>query len=204
VSQAFATDGRALWDQGKLVKQAAYDVQHSAWSKADVPNRPGRLAQTKLLSTTPTSGDVMETLRLQQAAVGAAPLGIVAPPATRPYPPLVIRSLALAALAMLGEADDAHLEHAFSVMSEPVAAQCLNMAKLNLYQCVAVSKPHYEDVFCLGQHAMIDTGQCMTRSAGVADALDIRTGPLTIAEGDPLVQATRATPSSKHGSKKKP
>ena len=41
------------------------------------------------------------------------------------------------------------------------------MAKLNLYQCLAVARPNYEDVFCLGQHAMMDTGRCMIRAAGL-------------------------------------
>ena len=40
------------------------------------------------------------------------------------------------------------------------------MSKLNLYQCLAVAKPHYEDVFCLGQHVLIDTGQCVMKAAG--------------------------------------
>lgn len=40
------------------------------------------------------------------------------------------------------------------------------MAKLNLYQCLAVSKPHYEDIFCLGQHILIDTGACVIKAAG--------------------------------------
>ena len=35
------------------------------------------------------------------------------------------------------------------------------MAKLNLYQCLASAGPHYEDIYCLGQHAMIDPGQCV-------------------------------------------
>ena len=44
VKAALSEDGRRLLEQGKQVKQAAYDVQHSAWSKADVEDRPGRLA----------------------------------------------------------------------------------------------------------------------------------------------------------------
>ena len=40
------------------------------------------------------------------------------------------------------------------------------MGKLNLYQCLAVAKPHYEDVFCLGQHILIDTGQCVIKASG--------------------------------------
>ena len=46
-------------------------------------------------------------------------------------------------------------------MSEPRAGQCLRLAKLNLYQCLASAGPHYEDIYCLGQHAMIDPGQCV-------------------------------------------
>jgi hypothetical protein len=40
------------------------------------------------------------------------------------------------------------------------------MSKLNLFQCLAVSKPWYEDVFCLGQHVLIDTGECIYASSG--------------------------------------
>jgi hypothetical protein len=43
------------------------------------------------------------------------------------------------------------------------------MAKLNLFQCMAVAGPHYEDVFCLSQHAMLEAGQCLAEAAG-ADA----------------------------------
>ncbi len=54
-------------------------------------------------------------------------------------------------------------------------ASCLRMAKLNLFQCLAVAKPWYEDVFCLGQHVLIDTGECIQ-----AAALP-RARPLTVA-----------------------
>jgi hypothetical protein len=42
----------------------------------------------------------------------------------------------------------------------------MKMAKLNLYQCLAVAGPHYEDVFCLGQHALSDTAQCVNDAVG--------------------------------------
>ena len=70
--------------------------------------------------------------------------------------PLVARGVAVAALSVLGEDGKAR-----SLMTEPKAAMCLRLAKLNLYQCLASSGPHYEDIFCLGQHAMIETGQCV-------------------------------------------
>ena len=53
-------------------------------------------------------------------------------------------------------------------MTDPAADSCLNMSKLNLYQCLAVAKPHYEDVFCLGQHILLDTGACLIRASGAA------------------------------------
>jgi len=86
--------------------------------------------------------------------------------ATQPYPQVVIRGLAVAALAVLGEAGDDQAARIEPIVGEPVTANCLGDAKLNLYQCLAVSKPHYEDIFCLGQHVMMDTGQCMMVAAG--------------------------------------
>ncbi|MDB5550025.1 MAG: hypothetical protein JWL86_9, partial [Rhizobium sp.] len=74
--------------------KAAYDIQAQAWSKAEVPNRVGRLQQAKTLSAAPMTGDVAETARLQSAAVGATPLGLSGQTASPPYTPVVIRSLA--------------------------------------------------------------------------------------------------------------
>ena len=180
VVSALGDDGRKLLDQGRLVKQAAYDVQRSSWSKSEVSGREARLLQTKQLSSTPALGETAETQRLQQASVGAAPLGLVGAPAGPPYSPLVVRSLALAALAGLGYADDANLNQVLPLVAEPNTATCLNMSKLNLYQCLAVSKPHYEDVFCLGVHAMSDTGACLMKGVGVT------------VPADPIVEAAKA------------
>ena len=69
------------------------------------------------------------------------------------------RGVALAALTVLGEDGRGP-----ALMSEPRTGSCLRMAKLNLYQCLASSGPHYEDIFCLGQHAMIDPGQCVVEA----------------------------------------
>ncbi|MDP3175466.1 MAG: hypothetical protein Q8M88_13615 [Phenylobacterium sp.] len=198
VTTALGEDGRRVFEQGKQVKQAAYSVQHFSWSKADVANRDIRLAQAKSLSTMPLSGDVAESFRLQQAAGGGAPLGVVAAqPGAPPYSPLVVRSLALAALAVLGEAGEANLVQLTSVMSEPVAGSCLNMSKLNLYQCLAVSKPHYEDVFCMGQHILMDTGMCVLKGAGAPNPVDVLTSPLTVASATPVATQTPiASPTS--------
>jgi len=180
VIAALGDNGRKVLDQGRQVKQAAYDVQHSAWSKGEVAGRDARLLQAKQLSATPGLGEVEDTARLQQASIGAQPLALTGTAVPPPYSPLVIRSLAIAALAALGYADDAHLDHAEPLMTDPASATCLNMSKLNLYQCLAVSKPYYEDVFCLGQHVLEDTGACLMKGVGL------------VAPPDPFIEAAKA------------
>lgn len=173
VTNALGDDGKRLLAGGKAVKQAAYDVQHFAWSKSDVVGREGRLAMAKQLSATPLAGDVDITAKLQSAVTGTQPLTLASATASPPYTPMVVRSLAVAALAALGYADDASLEQVMPIMAEPNSAQCLNMSKLNLYQCLAVARPHYEDVFCLGQHVLMDTGSCLMKSVGLVEPAPI-------------------------------
>lgn len=166
-------EAQGLYAQGKAVKQAAYDIQRQAWSKADVPGREVRLAGAKSLSSAAMLGDVAETARLQQASMGLPPPMSVAPVAP-PYTPTVVRGLAIAALAALGEAGDANVEQILGLMNEPNIGGCMSTSKLNLYQCLAVARPHYEDVFCLGQHVMMDTGRCVIRAAGLPEPHEAR------------------------------
>lgn len=89
-------------------------------------------------------------------------------PAPAPvYSEGVRRGVAVAALAALGAAGDADDAQVEPLLDEGIGAVCLKLAKLNLFQCLAVAKPHYEDVFCLGQHALMDTGECLRKVAGV-------------------------------------
>ncbi len=169
VMAALGEDGRKLLDQGKAVRQSAYDIQRAAWSKKEVAGREARLTLAKQLSATPVLGEAAETARLQQAVSQRGALGVAGQTVAPPYTPAVIRSLAVAALATLGYADDASLEQVMPILADPTGNSCLNMAKLNLYQCLAVAKPHYEDVFCLGVHSLMDTGRCVMKSAGVAE-----------------------------------
>lgn len=174
VMTAIGDDGLKLLMLGRTVKQAAYDVQHQAWSKGDVPGRDSRLALAKTLSNTPNLGEVAETSRLQMAVSGSGQMGLTSQNVSPPFTPLVIHSLAVAALAALGYADENSLAQLMPVLTEPTSATCLSMSKLNLYQCLAVAKPHYEDVFCLGQHVLMDTGHCLVKGVGVAEPIDPR------------------------------
>lgn len=172
---------------GERVKQAAYDVQHQKWSKEAVPNPAVRLAQAKTISASPMSslpGDIEELGRAIPGDEGrVSPVSAVAGgPIPGPFTPLVARGLALAALAALGEAGDDNAANVQAMLTEQTSGSCLNMSKLNLYQCLAVAKPYYEDVFCLGQHVLIDTGQCIAKGAGPV-AVSLASRPVSLASG---------------------
>ena len=177
VIAALGGDAQKLYDNGKSIKQAAYDIQKQPWSKAEVIGRDARLAYAKSASAAAMTGTVDETARLQQASTGAAPLGLTATAAPPPYTQTVIRALAVAALAALGEAGDANVTTVMGLVTEPNVGMCMNMSKLNLYQCLAVARPHYEDVFCLGQHAMMDTGRCVIKASGLPEPYEARFVP---------------------------
>jgi hypothetical protein len=160
--------GAPLGVTGKAVKQAAYDVQHQEWSKRPIADSAGRLARVKAMSAEFFKPGDEDAGRLIQAATapredtGAGAEGGAA------FTPVTVRAAALAALAVLGAAGDDDVAKLDKVLHEKKSGFCMKMAKLNLYQCLAVAGPHYEDVFCLGQHALIDTAQCVTSAAGGA------------------------------------
>ena len=165
VISVFSETGKKMIAQGGRIQQAAYDVQHQSWSKADVIDRPGRLALAKSLSNERQQAVEVATLRLDQNAKGASAMGLAAPPVAPPYTPLVARALAVAAMAAIGEGGDEYSPQLTALLNDPTVGQCLHLAKLNLYQCLSVAKPHYEDVFCLGKHAVGDTGQCVMKGS---------------------------------------
>jgi len=148
-SGALYAQGAALSGEGEKVKRAAYSVQHQAWSKTMVSDPAGRLSRVKHISAEGYRPSREDPARLQSALADGARRGGASSP-------VVARGVALAALSVLGEDGKAR-----GLMSEPRTGMCLKMAKLNLYQCLASAGPHYEDIYCLGQHALIDTGQCV-------------------------------------------
>jgi hypothetical protein len=164
IEAALGAEAAPLVSAGAQVKSAAYSVQHEAWSKVTVADATGRLAEVKSLSAGPAAPSEAENQAMMQALAAAGPAGADATPAPR-YTALEARSLALAAESVLGHAEGADRARLSPLLSEHDSAFCLKMAKLNLYQCMAVAGPQYEDIFCLGQHAMYDTGQCVDEAA---------------------------------------
>jgi len=199
VIAAFSEQGQKLLSVGGKIHQAAYDVQHQPWSKADVDDRPGRLALAKALSAEQQKAIDADALRLTQDVTGAQTMGLAAPPASPPYTPLVARSLAVAAMAALGEGGEEYAPQLLALLADNNEGQCLHMAKLNLYQCLAVARPQYEDVFCLGQHAVSDTGQCIMKAAVVGYVL-----PAPVAVPASAAASTQQTAGAKHHKKKSP
>jgi len=171
IEAALAAKAAPLVSSGAEVKAAAYSVQHQAWSKIMVANPQGRLAELKSLSAVraaPSDDDnhaMMETVADMTPGGGdGAPAGFTA---------IEARALALAAESVLGHATGAERDRLSPLLSEADSAECFKMAKLNLYQCMAVAGPQYEDIFCMGQHAMTDTGRCVadaTHDVGAANA----------------------------------
>jgi hypothetical protein len=190
--------GTSIYANGKAVKQAAYDVQKQPWSKTDVVGRDARLALAKSVSAAAMLPSSDQVSRLQTAVSlgvnGGAPSSAVGYSVSPPYTPLVIRGLAVAALAALGESD-ANGAYMQALMTDPSADSCLSMSKLNLYQCLAVAKPNYEDVFCLGQHVLIDTGACLIRASGAAMPIEpppLRPAAVPVAVKKPAAKAPAA------------
>jgi hypothetical protein len=177
---ALAGDGMRVFDAGKAVKQAAYAIQKQPWSLQDIANHDGREADVKSLSKAQMPITPEDTALLQRAASGEAVMGLTADAARPPYSPLIAHAVALAALAAIGQAGDEQVDNLNWLFDSYFTDRCLADAKRALYECLAVAKPNYEDVFCIGQHEMTDTGACVVKGAGSTVPLEILTQPLHV------------------------
>ncbi|HEY0649280.1 hypothetical protein [Phenylobacterium sp.] len=146
---ALARRGEALASAGARVKKTSYSIQHQPWSRARVPNAPQRLAAVKQAAG--YRAEAADRARLTAAIAEGGRRGGTSP--------VIARGVAVAALTVLGQDSAAR-----GLMSERNAGQCLRSAKLNYHQCLAASGTHYEDIYCLGVHAMSDPGQCVVEA----------------------------------------
>jgi len=168
VSRVLARMGSDMVVAGAAVKQASYDLQSRPWSKAAVPMLKQRLARIEAQSSAP------RPLAPSDAAQLIA--GLTAMRSDRgsyeeatAVTPVVARGLALAVLVILGMAGDDQEQQFAPLLADDTDAECIKMAELNAFQCLAVARPQYEDIFCLGNHAMMDSGRCIVSAAGVSD-----------------------------------
>ena len=184
----------ALTSAANSVENDAYAAQadgRRSWAIAHVIDREARLAGAKTLSGQTMPAPAAESARLFAAASSGAGLGVPrGRPRQGPYPPVVTNALALAALAALGAAGEDARANTAALQSERTSQNCLNESKLNLYQCLAASRPSYEDMFCLGRHIVRDLATC-TRSSALPAATITVSNPVVT---DPLPPAITTAP----------
>jgi hypothetical protein len=162
VDAALSAEARPLVLAAAQVRDAAYAVQRQYWSRVAVSDAGGRLAEVKSLSLARAAPSEADNRAMMQALADADPSLQDEPPR---FTKLQARALALAAESVLGYAHGADRTWLSPLLTEADSAHCLKMAKLNLYQCMAVAGPQYEDIYCLGRHALNDTAQCVDDAA---------------------------------------
>ena len=161
-------DITALTAIADSVEQDAYTIQERRdprrrWATTPIANRESRLESAKTLSARQMLPSPEESARLFTAAHTGSGLGVAGRQAA-PYTPAVINSLAIAALAALGAGGDEGRAQTEALTVESDSEFCFSMSKLNLFQCLAASRPSYEDMFCLGRHIVRDLATCAART----------------------------------------
>ena len=129
-----------------------------------IPSRETRLESVKTISAGQMLPSAEESARLFAAANSGSGLNLPAANQAPPYTPAVVNALAIAALAAMGAAGEDARANTEALSIETNAQFCLDMSKLNLFQCLAASRPSYEDMFCVGRHIVRDLATCTTQA----------------------------------------
>ena len=162
-------DSAAMLIIADAVENDAYTIQERndprrRWATVPVADRSVRLEGAKALSAVQMLPSAEESARLFAAANSGAGLTVAPARSGPPYTPAVVRSLALAALAALGAGGEDARANTEALTIEQNSEFCLNMSKLMLFQCLAASRPSYEDMFCVGRHVARDLATCTAQN----------------------------------------
>lgn len=186
-------DAKRLAATAAYVKEQAYSLQGSRWAMGKLGDSgaiatslraqslSGRPAREDLV--TAFSAPTIDTVLVSAGSNGApslwenvssaasavrmpdvkGALGISASKRVAPgKEPIADQIATLAAYRIVG-GDGAAAAPMQRAMTEKLTAGCLNMAQLNLQQCVAAAHQHYEVPFCIGEHAIADVGRCISK-----------------------------------------
>ena len=197
ISARLGQDAASLGAIAAAVQEDAYTIQERRdprrrWAVQHLTNREERLEAAKALSLQPMLPSAEEAALLFAAAHSGEGLtldGAALPP---PYTPAIVNSLAIAALAALGAGGDDYRTYTEALAVESNSEFCLNMSKLMLFQCLAASRPSYEDMFCLGRHIVGDLATCTAQNIGPAPG---QSAPVLAAD-TPAVAAEAAAAST--------
>jgi hypothetical protein len=196
IADVLGADSIAMTAIAEAIEADAYTIQERQdprrrWAVAHVANREARLERVKVLSEDDLLPSAEEAARLFAAAHSGTGLGVTSATSVPPYTPATVRSLALAALAALGAAGDNARVNTDALQVDLNSESCLTMSKLMLFQCLAASRPSYEDIFCAGRHVARDLGTCVAQAAGPAPT---RLQPISVTL--PAATVAAATPQT--------
>ncbi len=208
-------DSAAMLVIAEAVEGDAYTIQarndpRRRWATAHIADRVTRLEGAKALSAVQMLPSAEESARLFAAANSGTGLSLNGSRSGPPYTPAIARSLALAALAALGAGGEDARANTEALTVEQNSEFCLNMSKLMLFQCLAASRPSYEDMFCVGRHVARDLATCTAQNitpapvettatavaGGAPDSIPVQT-PVAEAAAAASISATTALNSGR-------
>jgi len=169
IVEAIGRDSAAMLKIADAVEEDAYTIQGRSdprrrWAVVNIADRDTRLQGAKTLSAVQMLPSADESARLFAAANSGSGLEVTPARSGPPYNQAVVRSLALAALAALGAGGEDARANTEALTVEQNSEFCLNMSKLMLFQCLAASRPSYEDMFCVGRHVARDLATCTAQN----------------------------------------
>ncbi|GAA0867821.1 hypothetical protein GCM10009116_02120 [Brevundimonas basaltis] len=169
IVEAIGRDSAAMLAIADAVEEDAYTIQGRSdprrrWAVVNIADRDTRLQGAKALSAVQMLPSADDSARLFAAANAGSGLEVTSARSGPPYTAAVVRSLALAALAALGAGGEDARANTEALTVEQNSEFCLNMSKLMLFQCLAASRPSYEDMFCIGRHVARDLATCTAQT----------------------------------------
>lgn len=198
IATTIGRDAAVLTAIADAVEGDAYTIQERndprrRWATTPIPNREVRLERAKTLSNGAMLPSPEESARLFAAAHAGSGLGVSGAKATPPYTPVVARALSIAALAALGAAGEDQRENTDILVNDAGNQFCFDLSKLNLFQCLAASRPSYEDMFCIGRHIVRDLATCAGSAVGPVPVQSIAVTPAPNITPGPSPVATTAS-----------
>ena len=188
IVDAIGHDSATMMAIANAVEEDAYTIQGRSdprrrWATVHIADRDARLQGAKALSAVEMLPSAEEAARLFTAANSGSGLSVTPARSDPPYTPAVVRSLALAALAALGAGGEDARANTEALTVEQNSEFCFNMSKLMLFQCLAASRPSYEDIFCVGRHIARDLATCTAQNITPAP---LAAPPTEVAGSEPV------------------
>jgi hypothetical protein len=191
-----AADGARVIAVADRYQEMAYALQRQRWANALAPSQAARVQRVRSLTVGGSNAARVEAIsarlvvspqsqatasdpgvyggrRFWDALGGAQVVEVsAATPSWRVEPSrgeAVHRMITLAALQALDAATE-NSSAVAQILEEQRSKDCLELAQLQLFQCMSAARYRYENAFCLGQHAMRDVGRCISAVAAPATA----------------------------------